>query len=218
MATVRVSLLLAGERLHRRLNRSVLSDVPAEATRLNRAGRDHKIIRLWGLSHARQYGTDQAVFLCRGRTRAVISPSPSAHHLERVIARRPANPALRPTRAMRLPFACTDYRPARPAQLLPSACSYRRFVDRCQTALSFLSLRQIDPILAKLQWPFGEPAPAAEPACVSRSRVDQGDCTSSSNEKENCDDRRCISRSPYFQKASHVLFGQPWSIIAQTNF
>src|ERR1700730_513969 len=163
MATVRVSFLLAGERLHRRLNRSVLSDVPAEATRLNRAGPDHKVIRLRGLSHARQYGTDQAVFLCRGRTRAVISPSPPAHHLERVIARRPANPALRPTRAMRLPFACTDYRPARPAPLLPSASSYRRFGDRWQTALSFLRLRQIDPILAKLQWPLGEPAPALSP-------------------------------------------------------
>jgi hypothetical protein len=163
MATVRVSLLLAGERLHRRLNRSVLSDVPAEATRLNRAGPDHKVIRLRGLSHARQYGTDQAVFLCRGRTRAVISPSPSAHHLERVIARRPANPALRPTRAMRLPFACTDYRPARPAQLLPSACSYRRFVDRCQTALSFLRRRQIDPILAKFRWSLGEATPARTP-------------------------------------------------------
>ena len=78
MATVRVSFLLAGERLHRRLNRSVLSDVPAPATRVNRAGPDHKVIRLRGLSHARQYGTDQAVFLRRERTRAVIFPSPSA--------------------------------------------------------------------------------------------------------------------------------------------
>jgi hypothetical protein len=77
MATVRVSFLLAGKRFHRRLNRSVLSDVPAEATRVNRAGPDHKVIRLRGLSHARQYGTNQAVFLRRGRTRAVISPSPS---------------------------------------------------------------------------------------------------------------------------------------------
>src|SRR5260370_41649442 len=96
-----------------------------------------------------------------GKRFALISPSPSDHHVERVIARRPANPALRPTRAMRLPFACTDYRPARPAQLLPSACSYRRFVDRCQTALSFLRLRQIDSILAKLRRPLGEAPPAS---------------------------------------------------------
>jgi hypothetical protein len=66
MATVRVSFLLRGERFHRRLNRfSVLSDVPAEATGVNRAGPGHKIIRLRRLSHARQYDTEQAVFLCR---------------------------------------------------------------------------------------------------------------------------------------------------------
>jgi hypothetical protein len=47
MATVRVSFLLAGERIHTRLKRhSVLSDVPAEATCVNRAAPDHKVIRL----------------------------------------------------------------------------------------------------------------------------------------------------------------------------
>ena len=66
MATVRVSFLLGGERFHRRLNRfSVLSDVPTEATSVNRAGPGHKIIRSRRLSHARQYDTDQAVFLRR---------------------------------------------------------------------------------------------------------------------------------------------------------
>src|SRR6267378_5489825 len=51
MATVRVSFLLGGERFHGRLNRSsVLSDVPAEATRLNRAGPAYKVIRLRRLS------------------------------------------------------------------------------------------------------------------------------------------------------------------------
>src|ERR1700738_1264909 len=79
MATVRVSFLLAGKRFHRRLNRSVLSDVPAEATRVNRAGPDHKVIRLRGLSHARQYGTDQAVFLRRERTRASHFPFAFSH-------------------------------------------------------------------------------------------------------------------------------------------
>ena len=64
MATVRVSFLLGGERFHGRLNRSsVLSDVPAKATRVNRAGPGYKVIRLWRPSHTRQYGTDQAVFL-----------------------------------------------------------------------------------------------------------------------------------------------------------
>jgi hypothetical protein len=66
MATVRVSFLLGGERFHGRLNRSsVLSDVPAKATRVNRAGPGYKVIRLRRLSHTRQYGTDQAVFLRR---------------------------------------------------------------------------------------------------------------------------------------------------------
>src|ERR1700726_159365 len=52
MATVRVSFLLGGERFHGRLNRSsVLSDVPAKATRLNRAGPGYKVIRLRRLSH-----------------------------------------------------------------------------------------------------------------------------------------------------------------------
>jgi len=52
MATVRVSFLLGGERFHGRLNRSsVLSDVPAKATRVNRAGPGYKVIRLRGLSH-----------------------------------------------------------------------------------------------------------------------------------------------------------------------
>jgi hypothetical protein len=52
MATVRVSFLLGGERFHGRLNRSsVLSDVPPEATRVDRAGPGYKVIRLRGLSH-----------------------------------------------------------------------------------------------------------------------------------------------------------------------
>src|SRR6266699_6215207 len=55
MATVRVSFLLGGERFHGRLNRSsVLSDVPAKATRLNRARPGYKVIRLWRLSHTLQ--------------------------------------------------------------------------------------------------------------------------------------------------------------------
>jgi hypothetical protein len=66
MATVRVSFLLGGERFHGRLNRySVLSDVPAKATRLNRAGPGCKFIRLRRLSHTRQFGMDHAVFLRR---------------------------------------------------------------------------------------------------------------------------------------------------------
>src|SRR3979411_1477174 len=52
MATVRVSFLLGGERFHGRPNRSsVLSDVPAKATRVNRAGPGYKVIRLRRLSH-----------------------------------------------------------------------------------------------------------------------------------------------------------------------
>jgi hypothetical protein len=52
MATVRVSFRLGGERFHGRLNRSsVFSDVPAKATRVNRAGPGYKVIRLRGLSH-----------------------------------------------------------------------------------------------------------------------------------------------------------------------
>ena len=55
MATVRVSFLLGGERFYGRLNRSsVLSDVPAKATRVNRAGPGYKVIRLRRLSHTRQ--------------------------------------------------------------------------------------------------------------------------------------------------------------------
>src|ERR1700675_646122 len=55
MATVRMSFLLGGERFHGRLNRSsVLSDIPAKATRLNRAGPGYKVIRLRRLSHTRQ--------------------------------------------------------------------------------------------------------------------------------------------------------------------
>jgi hypothetical protein len=51
MATVRVSFLLGGERFYGRLNRSsVLSDVPAKATRVNRAGPGYKVIRLRRLS------------------------------------------------------------------------------------------------------------------------------------------------------------------------
>src|SRR5258706_2635903 len=52
MATVRVSFLIGGERFHGRLNRSsVLSDVPAKATRVNRAGPGYKVIWLRRLSH-----------------------------------------------------------------------------------------------------------------------------------------------------------------------
>ena len=52
MATVRVSILLGGERFYGRLNRSsVLSDVPAKATRVNRAVPGYKVIRLRRLSH-----------------------------------------------------------------------------------------------------------------------------------------------------------------------
>src|ERR1700738_160896 len=55
MATVRVRFLLGGERFHGRLNRSsVLSDVPAKATRVNRAGPGYKVIRLRRLSYTRQ--------------------------------------------------------------------------------------------------------------------------------------------------------------------
>ena len=51
MATVRVSFLLGGERFYGRLNRSsVLSDIPAKATRVNRAGPGYKVIRLRRLS------------------------------------------------------------------------------------------------------------------------------------------------------------------------
>src|ERR1700730_12541544 len=54
MATVRVSFLLGGERFHGRPNRSsVLSDVPAKATRVNRAGPGYKAIRLRRLSLTR---------------------------------------------------------------------------------------------------------------------------------------------------------------------
>src|SRR6266849_4713661 len=61
-----VCFLLGGERFYGRLNRcSVLSDVPAKATRVNRAQPGYKVIRLRRLSHTRQYGTDQAVFLRR---------------------------------------------------------------------------------------------------------------------------------------------------------
>ena len=55
MATVRVGFLLGGERYHGRPNRfPVLSDVPAKATRVNRAGPGYKVIRLRRLSHTRQ--------------------------------------------------------------------------------------------------------------------------------------------------------------------
>ena len=51
MATVGVSFLLGGERFHGRLNRSsVLSDVPAKAPSVNRAGPGYKVIRLRRLS------------------------------------------------------------------------------------------------------------------------------------------------------------------------
>ncbi|SRR5882724_3183368 len=78
MATIRVSFLLGGKRFHGRLNRfSVLSDVPAKATCVNRAGPGYKVIRLRRLSHTRQYRTDQGAFLRRPagdrRTRIGIS-------------------------------------------------------------------------------------------------------------------------------------------------
>src|SRR6266702_6199266 len=57
MATFRVSFLLGGERFHGRLNRfSVLSDVPAKATRVNRAGPGYKVIRLQRLSRPQNRG------------------------------------------------------------------------------------------------------------------------------------------------------------------
>src|SRR5882724_6696403 len=76
MATIRVSFLLGGKRFHGRLNRfSVLSDVPAKATCVNRAGPGYKVIRLRRLSHTRQYRTDQGASLRRAagdrRTRIV---------------------------------------------------------------------------------------------------------------------------------------------------
>ncbi len=64
-AAVLACFLLAGKRFHTGLNRSVLSDVPAEATRVNRAGPDHKVVRLRATGPAWQY-IDQAVFPCRG--------------------------------------------------------------------------------------------------------------------------------------------------------
>jgi hypothetical protein len=78
MATIRVSFLLGGKRFHGRLNRFfVLSDVPAKATCVNRAGPGYKVIRLRRLSHTRQYRTDQGAFLRRPagdrRTRIGIS-------------------------------------------------------------------------------------------------------------------------------------------------
>jgi hypothetical protein len=63
MATVRVSFLLGGERFHGRLNRSsVLSDVPPEATRVDRAGPGYKVIRLRGLSHADNMARNRQYF------------------------------------------------------------------------------------------------------------------------------------------------------------
>jgi hypothetical protein len=48
MATVRVSFLLGGEGFHGGPNRSsILSNVPAKATRVNRAWPGYKVIRLW---------------------------------------------------------------------------------------------------------------------------------------------------------------------------
>src|SRR5260370_36591535 len=79
MATVRVSFLFAGERIHRRLNRhSVLSDVPAKATRVNRAGPGYKVIRLRGLSHTDNIARNRPVFPRRYGRGPVISLSPSA--------------------------------------------------------------------------------------------------------------------------------------------
>src|SRR3981081_1009934 len=89
-----------------------------------------------------------------------------------VIGRRPASPVPQPKRATRLPYACTDYRPARPAQPPPSPSSLPRFVARSQTALSFLRLGQIDPVLAKFRWPLGEVAPAQISFFWRRSGID----------------------------------------------
>jgi hypothetical protein len=69
----------------------------------------------------------------------VICPSPPSRRDRSVIVRRQANAVPRLKRAMRLPFACTDYRRARPTQLLPSACSSRHSADRGQTASSDLA-------------------------------------------------------------------------------
>src|SRR6267142_477419 len=97
MATVRVSFLLGGERFHGRLNRcSVLSDVPAKATRVNRAGPGYKVIRLRGLSHTdnartRQdfhVGTDesQSFPLC---LQGGDAPAELPNFLKNVVAYRP---------------------------------------------------------------------------------------------------------------------------------
>jgi hypothetical protein len=49
MATIHVSFLLAGERFHGRLDRaSTLPDLPAEATRVDRAGPGYKVIGVAG--------------------------------------------------------------------------------------------------------------------------------------------------------------------------
>src|SRR5258706_14747946 len=79
MATVRVSFLLGGERFHGRPNRSsVLSDVPAKATRLNRAGPGYKVIRLRGLSHTDNMARTRQYFHFATDEGPVISLSPSA--------------------------------------------------------------------------------------------------------------------------------------------
>src|SRR5260370_14527766 len=79
MATVRVSFLFAGERIHRRLNRhSVLSDVPAKAPRVNRAGQGYKVIRLRGLSHTDNMARTRQYFHVATDEGPVISLSPSA--------------------------------------------------------------------------------------------------------------------------------------------
>src|SRR5258705_5616673 len=96
MATVRVSFLLGGERFHGRLNRSsVLSDVPAEATCVDRTGPGYKVIRLRGLSHTdnartRQYfhvGTEGQSFpLC---LQGVDAHAEFPNFLKNVVAYRP---------------------------------------------------------------------------------------------------------------------------------
>jgi hypothetical protein len=66
----------------------------------------------------------------------VICPSPPYRGDRSVIVRGQANAVPRLKRAMRLPFAYTDYRRACPAQLLPSACSSRHFADGGRTVSS----------------------------------------------------------------------------------
>src|SRR5450631_3680054 len=76
----------------------------------------------------------------RASKAVVASLSFALHHLLDGIERRSfavkINAVPRQKRAMRLPFAYTDYRRACPAQLLPPACSSRHFADGGRTVSS----------------------------------------------------------------------------------